>query len=216
LSSAALLTLALELSDALEAAHARKIVHRDLKPANIMLTSQRHAKVMDFGLARLVLDASADTRLGPGAPITEQGTRVGTPAYMSPEQVAGDAVDHRSDIFSLGVVLVEAVSLTAVSVSGTPVGADKTGVTDTTIKIGVPGPFSGDVSSYSKAEIGIHASSRRTSPITSARGPISAGAKTHWPPFSPPARHGAARSATFGRPPVCRTCHLTMPAGQAL
>jgi len=110
LSSAALLTLAIELTEALEAAHARQIVHRDLKPANIMLTSQHHAKVMDFGLAKLVPDASADTRLGAGAPITEQGVGVGTPAYMSPEQVAGDTVDHRSDIFSLGVVLIEAVT----------------------------------------------------------------------------------------------------------
>jgi serine/threonine protein kinase len=110
LSSGDLLTLALELTDALEAAHARQIVHRDLKPANIMLTSQHHAKVMDFGLAKLVPDGSAETRIGAGAPITEQGARVGTPAYMSPEQVAGDAVDHRSDIFSLGVLLVEALT----------------------------------------------------------------------------------------------------------
>ena len=110
LSSSAMLALALELTDALEAAHARKIVHRDLKPANIMLTSQQHAKVMDFGLAKLVPDAAAETRVGAGAPITEQGARVGTPAYMSPEQVAGDAVDHRSDIFSLGVLLIEAVT----------------------------------------------------------------------------------------------------------
>ena len=110
LASGALLTLAIELADALEAAHAHQIVHRDLKPANIMLTSQRHAKVMDFGLAKLVLDASAETRSGAGMPITEQGTRVGTPACMSPEQVSGDAVDHRSDIFSLGVLLIEALT----------------------------------------------------------------------------------------------------------
>jgi tetratricopeptide (TPR) repeat protein len=110
LPSGDVMALAIELTEALEAAHARQIVHRDLKPANIMLTSQHHAKVMDFGLAKLVPDASAETRLGAGAPITEQGVRVGTPAYMSPEQIAGDAVDHRSDIFSLGVVLIEAVT----------------------------------------------------------------------------------------------------------
>jgi eukaryotic-like serine/threonine-protein kinase len=110
LSSGALLTLAIELTEALEVAHTRKIVHRDLKPANIMLTSQHHAKVMDFGLAKLVLSESAETRIRAGAPITEQGTRLGTPAYMSPEQIAGDAVDHRSDIFSLGVLLIEAVT----------------------------------------------------------------------------------------------------------
>jgi predicted ATPase len=104
------LALAIELTEALEIAHARNIVHRDLKPANIMLTSQHHAKVMDFGLAKIVPDAAAETRVGAGAPITEQGARVGTPAYMSPEQIAGDAVDHRSDIFSLGVLLIEAVT----------------------------------------------------------------------------------------------------------
>jgi tetratricopeptide (TPR) repeat protein len=105
-----LLALALELTDALEVAHARQIVHRDLKPANIMRTSQRHVKVMDFGLAKLVHDEAAETRLGGAAPITERGARVGTPAYMSPEQISGDPVDHRSDIFSLGVLLVEAVT----------------------------------------------------------------------------------------------------------
>ena len=99
-----------EIAEALEAAHDLRLVHRDLKPANVMTTSRGHVKVMDFGLAKsLGSDAGAETALadGPGAPITERHARVGTPAYRSPEQIAGDVVDQRSDIFSFGVVLAE-------------------------------------------------------------------------------------------------------------
>ncbi|MGD0628096.1 MAG: protein kinase [Terracidiphilus sp.] len=99
-----------ELSDALAAAHEKGIVHRDLKPANIMVTNDSRIKVLDFGLVR-DLSAFGDedaTRASAGE--TQAGMVVGTPAYMSPEQIAGGPVDHRTDIFSLGVVLHQMAS----------------------------------------------------------------------------------------------------------
>ena len=107
------LAMTAEIVEALEAAHARQIIHRDLKPANVMISAQGHVKVMDFGLAK---DLSADmerathTVAAPGGPLTGRGERVGTPAYMSPEQIVGDTLDARSDIFSLGVLFCELVS----------------------------------------------------------------------------------------------------------
>ncbi|MBI5084255.1 MAG: serine/threonine-protein kinase [Acidobacteria bacterium] len=91
------LDIAIQAGQGLQEAHERGVVHRDVKPANLMVTPQGQVKLLDFGLAR----ATDDTR------ITEAGTVVGTPAYMSPEQARGDAVDRRSDIWSLGVVLYE-------------------------------------------------------------------------------------------------------------
>jgi serine/threonine protein kinase/Tol biopolymer transport system component len=99
-----------ELADALAAAHEKGIVHRDLKPANVMVTKDGRIKVLDFGLVR-DLGASGDedtTRASAGE--TQAGMVVGTPAYMSPEQIAGGPVDHRTDIFSLGVVLHQMAS----------------------------------------------------------------------------------------------------------
>ncbi len=100
-----------QAADGLAKAHAAGLVHRDLKPDNIMVTSDGFAKVLDFGLAKLVDqssgDGSAATALG--SP-TGAGTILGTVGYMSPEQVQGRAVDHRSDIFSLGCVLYEAAT----------------------------------------------------------------------------------------------------------
>jgi TolB-like protein len=105
------LEIAIPFADALAAAHQKQITHRDLKPGNVMVSNDGRVKVLDFGLARIGGGlAGEDTLIATQAPITNQGTLVGTMPYMSPEQVEGNAVDARSDLFSVGVIFYELLS----------------------------------------------------------------------------------------------------------
>ena len=130
------LDIAVQIADALAEAHAHRIIHRDVKPQNVMLTASGQVKVLDFGLARVVREGPLIDSVGETESLlTAPGSVIGTVPYMSPEQVRGEALDGRSDIFSFGAVLYEMLS------GRNPFAAESVGATMSSILTKEPAPL---------------------------------------------------------------------------
>ena len=127
------LELGAEVAAGLAKAHEKQIVHRDLKPANVMVTDEGHAKIIDFGIAKLIETATDPSAHTVASPNTDVGVVLGTMTYMSPEQARGDRVDHRSDIFSFGILLHEMLT-------GQPPFQGKSGIETASAILNSPAP----------------------------------------------------------------------------